>query len=79
MKNPYLVYQAKAFYNAYHMLESINPIGDELLLMVPRIVYGTFSVELTLKAILTEQGIPYDNEHNLKILFDKLPLNILFH
>lgn len=76
MKNPYLVYQAKSFYNAYHVLQQVTFDSDELLLMVPRIVYGTFSVELTLKAILTEQGIPYDNEHNLKILFDKLPLNI---
>lgn len=76
MKNPFLVYQAKSFYNAYLALEPLNPDGEELLFMVPKFVNGVFSIELTIKAILVEQGISYDNEHNLKILFDKLPTDI---
>lgn len=76
MKNPFLIYQAKSFYNAYLALEPLMPVGDELLFIVPKFVNGAFSIELTIKAILVEQGISYDNEHNLKILFDKLPTNI---
>ena len=76
MKNLPLVYQAKAFYNAYIALEQLKPDGDELLLFVPKLVNGAFSAELAIKAILTEQNIAYDRVHNLKILFDKLPLDI---
>ena len=77
MKNIWLVHQAKAFYNAYIALEQIgDPADAPMLLFVPRIVNGAFAVEITLKAILTEQGINYDKEHNLKVLFDKLPRNI---
>lgn len=75
MKNPFLVYQAKSFYNAYIALEQLKP-DDELLFMVPKLVNGAFSIELTIKAILVEQGISYDKEHNLKVLFDKLPAEI---
>lgn len=75
MKNPFLIYQAKSFYNAYLALEQIKP-ADDLLLIVPTLVNGAFSIELTIKAILVEQGIHYDKEHNLKILFDKLPAEI---
>ena len=76
MKNPFLIYQAKSFYNAYLALEPLMPVEDELLYMAPKFVNGALSVELTIKAILCEQGISYDNEHNLKILFDKLPTDI---
>jgi len=76
MKNKKLVYQAKSFYNAYIALEQLNPDCDEMLLLIPRIVNGAFSIELTLKAILTELGITYAKEHNLKVLFEKLPLSI---
>lgn len=76
MKNPFLIYQAKSFYNAYLALEPLAPAGDELLFMVPKLVNGAFSIELTIKAILVEQGISYDKEHNLKVLFDKLPAEI---
>ena len=75
MNNPSLVYQAKSFYNAYIALEQLKP-DDELLLLVPKLVNGAFSVELIIKAILVEQDISYNNEHNLKILFEKLPLDI---
>lgn len=75
MNNPSLVYQAKSFYNAYIALEQLHP-DDKLLLFVPKLVNGAFSVELIIKAILVEQSIPYNNEHNLKILFEKLPLDI---
>ena len=47
-----------------------------MLLFVPKLVNGAFSAELTIKAILTEQSISYDKEHNLKILFEKLPAEI---
>lgn len=77
MNNPWLVYQAKAFYNAFIALEQISdPVDDPMLLLIPRIVNGAFAAEITLKAILTEQGINYDKEHILKVLFDKLPRNI---
>jgi len=76
MKNPILVYQAKSFYNAFILLEQTKVEDDELLLVVPRLVYGAFSVEVTLKALLTEQGISYGKEHNLKTLFEKLPFEI---
>ena len=76
MKNAILAYQAKSFYNAYIVLEQLKPDDDELLLVVPALVNGAFSVELAIKAILVEQGIPYSNEHNLKLLFDRLPLDI---
>lgn len=76
MKNIWLVYQAKSFYNAYIALEQINNADDPLMYLVPKLVNGAFAVEVTLKAILTEQDIDYDKEHNLKVLFDKLPQNI---
>ena len=76
MKNIWLVYQAKSFYNAYIALGQINNADDPLMYLVPRIVNGAFAVEVTLKAILTEQDIDYDKEHYLKVLFDKLPQNI---
>lgn len=75
MKNPSLVYQAKSFYNAYIALEQCKP-DDDLLLVAPRLVNGAFSIELIIKAILVEQDISYNNEHNLKVLFDKLPRDI---
>lgn len=75
MKNPFLVYQAKAFYNAYIALEQLKP-EDALLLVVPRLVNGSFSVELIIKAILTEKNIAYEKDHNLKVLFEMLPLDI---
>ena len=77
MKNIWLVYQAKAFYNAFIALEQISdPVDDPMLLLIPRIVNGAFAIEITLKAILTEQGINYGREHNIKVLFDLLPQGI---
>lgn len=76
MNERFLIYQAKSFYNAYIALEQIKNEEDPFLLYVPMLVNGAFAVELTLKAILTKQKIEYKNEHNLKVLFDKLPLDI---
>ena len=76
MDDDFLVYQAKSFYNAYIALEQLKVDDDPLLLFVPKLVNGAFAVELTLKAILNKYGIKYDKEHNLKVLFDKLPSNI---
>lgn len=77
MKNIWLVHQAKSFYNAYIALEQIgDPVDSPMLLLVPRLVNGAFAVEVTLKAILTEQGIDYAKEHNIKVLFDLLPKDI---
>ena len=78
MNNLHLVYQAKSFYNAYIALEQRKTYDAdcELLLWIPALVNGAFSAELTIKAILVEQGISYDNDHNLKILFEKLPVDI---
>lgn len=76
MNNLALIYQAKSFYNAYIALSQLQGHSDDLLLFIPEIVNGALSVELTLKAILVEQNIPYGHEHNLKVLFDKLPEEI---
>ena len=76
MKNPSLAYSAKSFYNAYIGLDQLEPTQDESLLYIPKLVNGAFSAELMIKAILVEQDIPYNNEHNLKILFEKLPMEI---
>lgn len=70
-----LVYQAKSFYNAYIALDQLSRDDSDalLLLFAPLIVNGAFSVELTLKAILAKNQIEYEKEHNLLILFRKLP------
>lgn len=48
MINLSLAYQAKSFYNAYIALEQLKP-DDKMLLMVPKLVNGAFSIELILK------------------------------
>ena len=70
----FLVYQAKSFYNAYIALDQINRQCEEpMLYYIPMLVNGAFSVEITLKAILAKNQIDYGKEHNLLILFEKLP------
>lgn len=76
VNDAFLIYQAKSFYNAYIALEQIKNENDPIMYLIPMLANGAFSVELALKAILTKQGIKYKNEHNLKVLFDKLPSNI---
>lgn len=76
MKNPFIVYQAKSFYNAYICLDQIHRSSQEMMLSVPMLVYGAFSVELTIKAILANNDIKYGKEHNLAVLFDLLPMDI---
>lgn len=74
IKNEFLIYQAKSFYNAYIALEQINQSCElPLMYYVPMLVNGAFSIEITLKAILTENQIKYGKEHNLVVLFQKLP------
>ena len=74
IRNPDLIFQAKSFYNAYIVLEQINQLCDQpLLYYVPMLVNGAFSIEITLKAILTEKQIAYGKEHNLAVLFQQLP------
>lgn len=70
-----LVYQAKAFYNAYIALDQLSRDDSDtlLLLFAPLVVNGAFSVELALKAILAKNQIEYGKEHNLLILFQMLP------
>ena len=43
---------------------------------MPRVVNGAFSIEIGLKAILINQNITYEREHNLVVLFNLLPENI---
>lgn len=77
MNTDALVYEAKSFYNAYIALEQIQNVPDYgLLLAIPILVNGAFSVELTLKAILTKEKIRYEKEHNLYSLFSLLPIQI---
>lgn len=74
IRNEFLIYQAKSFYNAYIALEQINQLCDKpLMYYVPMLVNGTFSIEITLKAILSENQIDYGKEHNLVVLFQQLP------
>lgn len=75
MDNLILAYQAKAFYNAYIALDQLKP-DEKHLLFVPKLVNGAFAIELSIKTILVEKNIPYQKEHNLKVLFKKLPLDI---
>ena len=72
-----LIYQAKSFYNAYIALEQINrTCEDTLLYYIPMLVNGSFSIELTLKAMLAKNQIDYGKEHNLLLLFQLLPDSI---
>ena len=74
IRNEFLIYQAKSFYNAYIALEQINQLCDKpLMYYVPMLVNGAFSIEITLKAILSENQIDYGKEHNLVVLFQQLP------
>lgn len=74
MNNPSLVFLAKSFYNAYIALEQIHcTCENPTKYLVPTIVNGAFSIEITLKAILTENQIKYGKDHNLVILFQLLP------
>ena len=40
------------------------------------LVYGAFSVEITIKAILANNDIEYGKEYNLVVLFELLPKDI---
>ena len=74
IRENHLVFQAKSFYNAYIALEQISRQSeDDLLLLIPTIVNGAFSCELTLKAILAKNKIEYEKEHDLLSLFMLLP------
>ncbi|MBR3355512.1 MAG: HEPN domain-containing protein [Oscillospiraceae bacterium] len=74
IRNKTLIYQAKSFYNAYIALEQIYQSSVQpFLYYVPMIVNGAFSIEITIKAMLVENQIEYSKEHNLVVLFQKLP------
>ena len=72
-----LIYQAKAFYNAAINLELMDRESDhssgDFLFQTPATVNAAFSIEITLKAILTCEGIAYKREHNLFVLYTLLP------
>ena len=69
-----MVYQATSFYNALIALEQIDQKCDQpMRYYLPMLVYGAFSIEVTLKTILAKNKIKYGKEHNLYILFYKLP------
>lgn len=72
-----LIYQAKAFYNAAINLELLDRKSDhgsgDFLFQTPAAVNAAFSIEITLKAILTCEGIAYKREHNLFVLYTLLP------
>ncbi len=73
MRKEWLAVEAKSFYNAYLNLEMMNQSAGGVEFFVPMAVNGAFSIELALKAILFEMGIPYEKEHNLLVLFNLLP------
>ena len=69
-----LVFHAISFYNAYIALDQINQNADDhILYMIPIMVNGAFSIEITLKAILAKNQIEYGKEHNILLLFRMLP------
>lgn len=59
MQAEFLIFQAKSFYNAYLNLERIDMQSGDFLFTVPMLVNGAFSIELSLKAILTRNSISY--------------------
>ena len=68
------VYYAKSFYNAFITLEQINYNSpDNLLYIIPMVVNGAFSIEITLKSLLLKSKIEYNKEHNLINLYRMLP------
>ena len=73
-----IAHQAKSFYNAYIVLEQMSNQNetDSDLFTIPMIVNGAFSIEVSIKALLTVFGIEYNNEHNLYILFELLPAEL---
>lgn len=75
----WMIYQAKAFYNAAINLELIDRSSDHesgnFLFQIPAAVNAAFSIEIALKAILTCEGMAYKREHNLFVLYTLLPEN----
>jgi hypothetical protein len=71
-----LLFEATSFYNAFINLEKINDVLGKVKLIPPVIVNGAFSIELSLKAILTIADIDYKKEHSIKRLFNMLPKDI---
>ena len=71
-----LAYEAKSFYNAYINLERMDLQCEDLLFSIPRMVNGAFSIELSLKALLSNLNIHFEREHNLFVLFSMLPERI---
>ena len=51
-----------------------NNIEIEKSLIIPQVVLQIFSCELSLKALLLRENIVYTNTHDLKSLFNKLPI-----
>ena len=74
VRSDILVYEAKSFYNTFINLYDFSQ--NDVMYFVPAIVNGSFSVELGIKAILSKRGIKYGRDHNLVILFEKLPEDI---
>jgi len=72
-----LRYLAGSFLTAYINLCAMNRESKEPIFVVPMIVNGAFSAELSLKALLAENEIAYGKEHNLLYLFSLLPDDIL--
>lgn len=75
MNDKMLIFEAKSFYNAYIALEQLERKEDhpEFLYFFPMVVNGAFSIEITIKAMLTKNHIDYGKEHNLLVLFQLLP------
>ena len=71
-----LMYQAGCFLTAYINLCILNANSSTPVFAVPMIVNGAFAAELSLKALLTKNGIEYGREHNLFYLFNCLPDDI---
>ena len=65
---------AKAFYNSFIVVEQVRPECPlEIMIDIPLMVNGCFSIELSLKAMLINKGIKYGKDHNIVLLFLLLP------
>lgn len=67
---------SESFLTAYINLSIMNTQTEDLTFLIPMIVNGAFSAELSLKALLMKANVDYSREHNLLYLFLLLPSEI---
>lgn len=76
MDNRNLNYEAGSFLTAYINLAILHSQSTTPIFLIPMVVNGAFSAELTLKALLKHYDIEYGTTHNLLHLFMLLPTDV---